>query len=363
MTNDQIITVMIAPDSDRVKGGMSTWVRNILASELTREYFLEFIATYVEDRPLIKLGVVLRAFFIFLCKLATLNFVLVHIHMSQKGSFYRKLIFILLAKAGRKKVLLHCHGSRFDQFYQKGPPWQKALIRWGLSLCNMVVTLSPQWMEFYSQMVEPAKLRVLENAIPLQNYQRPPGYEKRLSKELIVLFAGEVGERKGAYDLLSIVPDLIRRVPQARVLLVGNGDPVRIGAAIHSIQLEDRLQWLGWVSPKEMIGIYHQADLFVLPSYHEGLPMAILEAMASGLPVVSTRVGGIPELIGNGENGFLINPGDRKALLRSLIALLCNSSLREEMALKNVQKIKEKYDIANYIEKLKSLYLEILGEK
>jgi len=363
MPADRISVVIIAPDPDRVKGGMSTWVRNILASELTREYPLEFIATYVEDRPLIKFGVVLRAFFIFLYKLATLNFDLAHIHVSQKGSFYRKLIFILLAKAGRKKVLLHCHGSRFDQFYQKGPSWQKALIRWGLSLCDGVVTLSPQWNEFYSQIMEPGRLRILENAIPLQNYQRPPGHEKSLSKNLVVLFAGEVGERKGAYDLLAIVPDLIGQVPQARVLLAGNGDPIRIGTAIQSFQIEDRLQWLGWVSPEEMIGIYHQADIFVLPSYHEGLPMAILEAMACGLPIVSTKVGGIPELIEEGENGILIHPGDRVALLNSLASLLNDPILREHMALKNVQKIREQYDIPIYIQKLKNLYGDILGVK
>lgn len=362
MTHERIPVVMVAPDPDRVKGGMSTWVRNILASELTRDFSVEFVASHVENLILIKFWVALRAYFIFLFKLATLDFVLVHIHMSQKASFFRKLIFILLAKVGHKKILLHCHGSRFDQFYQKGSSWEKALIRWGFSLCDIIITLSPQWKEFYAQVAEPSKVMVLENAIPAELFRKSPEIEKRIPGESIILFAGEVGERKGAYDLLSIVPELVAIAPKTRVLLAGNGDPAKIGTLIKSLQIEGVIQWVGWCNPEDLIRLYHQAQIFVLPSYHEGLPMAILEAMACGLPVVSTRVGGIPEVIEDGENGFLINPGDRQALLAAISTLLADGPLRAAMGSKNIEKIREKYDIPIYVQKLQHIYGELLGE-
>lgn len=363
MSGRPVNILMVGPHPDRVKGGVSSCARNILSSELVKDYSISYIATKVDGPNFVKLGVAIRAVFVFLLKLWTTRVDLVHIHGSHYASFYRKMIFILIAKMGRKKVLFHCHGSRFDQFYQDGPAWQKLLIRKILSLCDRVVALSPTWKAFFLGFLDTASVRILENAIPMQVYQPPKGQREKVFQGPVILFAGEVGERKGAYDLLAIIPELVLQVPRVTVQLAGNGDLDKIQALAKSLQIEKHIHLMGWVSAEKMIGLYHQADLFVLPSYHEGLPMAILEAMASGLPVVSTRVGGIPELIGNGENGFLINPGDRKALLGALIALLGNSALREEMALKNVQKIREKYDITNYIEKLKSLYLEILGGK
>ncbi|MBA4394252.1 MAG: hypothetical protein C0407_11945 [Desulfobacca sp.] len=355
--------LMVGPHSDRVKGGVSSCVRNILSSELIKDYPITYIASKVDGPNFIKLGVAIQALFIFLWKICTTRVALVHIQGSHYASFYRKMIFILLAKMGRKKVLFHCHGSRFDQFYQDGPDWQKLLIRKILSLCDLVVALSPSWKAFFEEFLEASSVRMLENAIPLRTYQLPKDQEKPFSQGPIILFAGEVGERKGAYDLLAIIPELVLQVPQVTIQLAGNGDLDKIQAVAKRLKIEDHMQLKGWVSAEKMIGLYYQADLFVLPSYHEGLPVAILEAMACGLPVVSTRVGGIPELICDGENGLLINPGDRKALLGALSSLLGNPVLRQEMALKNVQKIKEKYDIPNYIEKLKSLYQEILGEK
>lgn len=362
MSKEPQTILMVGPHPDRVKGGVSTCVRNILSSELIQEYPVEYIATKIDGTKVVKLGIAVQAFFLFIWKLWTAKASLVHIHGSHYASFYRKMIFILLAKLGRKKILFHCHGSRFDQFYQKGPRWQKFLIRKILSLCDRVITLSPFWQAFFSDFLESSSLRILENAIPLQVYQSFKGQEKKSLQGQIILFAGEVGERKGAYDLLAIIPELVLRVPEVIIRMAGNGDLDKIGVIADSLHIKEHIQLPGWISPEKMVGLYYQADLFVLPSYHEGLPMAILEAMACGLPVVSTQVGGIPELIVEGENGILINPGDREALLNALCVLLTDSTLREVMGQKNIQKIKEKYDIPIYIEKLKSLYRELLGE-
>jgi len=354
--------LMIGAHPFRVKGGVSACVRNILSSDIIREYPIDYVATMVDGPWLLKLGTAVRALFIFLFKLSFSRPLLVHVHGSKEASFYRKMFFMTLARVWRKKIIFHCHSGKFDQFYLEERDWQKTLIRKVLSLADRVVILSPHWVPFFSQMVPTVKLKVLENAVPLASYQSK-GAEFPKALEPTILFAGLLTENKGLFDLISIVPELVKKVPSVKVLLAGSGDVPRIQAALQNSHIEGSVQLLGWVDPQQLIGLYHQSHLFVLPSYYEGLPMVLLEAMACGLPIVGTRVGGIPELVEEGENGILIHPGDREALLNSLARLLNDPILREHMALKNVQKIKEKYDIPIYIQKLKNLYRDILGEK
>jgi len=353
---------MLGAHPFRVKGGVSACVRNILSSDIGQEYRILYIATMVDGSRLLKLGVAIRALFIFLFNLSFSHSLLVHVHGSKEASFYRKMIFICLAKVWRKRIIFHCHSGKFDQFYYQGRDWQKFLIRWVLSLSDRIVVLSPHWNLFFAQFIPTSKLKVLENAVPLANYQSI-GVKFSKSSEPTILFAGLLTENKGIFDLIAIVPELVNRVPSIKILLAGTGDVKKIRLLLRNSDIEGPVQLLGWVQPEKLIELYHQAHLFVLPSYYEGLPMVILEAMACGLPIVSTKVGGVPELIEEGVNGVLINPGDRKALLDALSCLLADPVRRDEMAKKNIQKIKEQYDIPIYVEKLKSLYREILGVK
>lgn len=354
--------LMVGPHPDRVKGGISSWARNILSSELIKEYPIDYVATMVDGSWPLKLGTALRALFIFLYKLSFSRPLLVHVHGSKEASFYRKMFFMALARVWRIKIIFHCHSGKFDQFYLEERGWQKILIRKVLSLSDRVVVLSPHWACFFPQIVPASKLKVLENAVPLDSYQSK-GAEFSKALEPTLLFAGLLTENKGLFDLLSIVPELVKKVPSLKVLLAGSGDVQKIQALLQSGHIEGSVKLLGWVDPQQLIGFYHQSHIFVLPSYYEGWPMVLLEAMACGLPIVGTRVGGIPELVEEGKNGILINPGDRKALLEALIALLADPVLREGIAQKNIKKIKEKYDMPVYIEKLKGLYREILEAK
>ena len=353
--------LMIGAHPYKVKGGVSGCVRNILSSDIIKEYRIEYIATMVDGSWFLKLAVAVQAFFIFWYKLLIFRSPLVHVHGSKDASFYRKMLFMYLARIWRKKIIFHCHSGKFDQFYYSGPGWQKSLIRWVLSLSDRIVVLSPHWTAFFSQIAPASRLRVLENAVPLAYYQQEGA---KYSKSMVptILFAGLLTENKGIMDLLSIVPQLVEKDPTIKVLLAGSGDFKRIRAFMRSSGIEESVQLLGWVDPEQLTILYHQSHLFVLPSYYEGLPMVMLEAMACGLPIVSTRVGGIPELIQEGENGILIEPGDRKALVEALSALLADPIRRGEMAGKNIQKIREQYDIPVYVEKLRSLYRELLGE-
>ncbi len=362
MSSAPIPVLMLGAHPFKVKGGVSACVRNILASDIHREYRIHYLATMVGGPWLLKLAVAVRALAIFLFKLSFFRFTLVHVHGSKGASFYRKMIFIGLARLWKKKIIFHCHSGKFDQFYWEGWGWQKILIRWVLSWSERVVVLSPHWALFFSEIAPSSKLTILENAVPLIAYQwkrdpcpKTPGPT--------ILFAGLLTPNKGVFDLMAVIPELVRTIPDLRVLLAGTGDLKKMQALLKTRRIEESVCLLGWVDPQDLIGYYHQAHLFVLPSYYEGLPMVMLEAMACGLPIVSTKVGGIPELIEEEVNGLLIAPGDRKALSKALSTLLSDPARRKKMAEANIQKIKEKYDLPIYIEKLKGLYREVLGEE
>jgi glycosyltransferase involved in cell wall biosynthesis len=117
---------------------------------------------------------------------------------------------------------------------------------------------------------------------------------------------------------------------------------------------------LGWVSDSEKWAIYQKADLLILPSYEEGLPYVIIEAMASGLPIISTPVGGIPEVIKEGINGFLINPGDYEALANRIIQLVQNKELRLTIGHKNQEDAKNKYAQEQIFLNLENIYNHLM---
>jgi len=137
-----------------------------------------------------------------------------------------------------------------------------------------------------------------------------------------VLMMGRLGERKGTYDLLAAIPQVLARCPHTRFVLAGDGDLERCRALVAAQPWRDRVVIPGWTSGDARLRLYREADLFVLPSYNEGLPMGILEAMSFGLPVVSTPVGGIPELVEHGRSGLLVQPGDVPALGDAICDLL-----------------------------------------
>jgi glycosyltransferase involved in cell wall biosynthesis len=143
----------------------------------------------------------------------------------------------------------------------------------------------------------------------------------RTRKQRTVLFLGQFGARKGIYDLLSAFVEVRRHVPDAVLYCGGNGEVDKVRATVGELGLEEGVHVPGWVSGDEKLGLMHQCGIFVLPSYNEGLPMAIIEAMSFSMAVVSTTVGGIPELVGD-DNGALVTPGDQAQLASALVQLL-----------------------------------------
>lgn len=181
------------------------------------------------------------------------------------------------------------------------------------------------------------------------------------SKDIItVLFVGGVGaQEKGLYDIIKAMPIVLKRFKNVQFLFVACSGIGKLDTICEKKEFASYARFVGYLLGDEKIKAFTQSDIFILPSYAEGLPTTMLEAMAAGLPIIATSVGAIPEIIEDGKDGFLIEPGDHYALAERILRLAEDKILRRKMGKNNMNKIRKRYDRAVVVRKLDNLYAEM----
>lgn len=244
--------------------------------------------------------------------------------MSYKGSFYRKYYVTKLCKRYNKRVIVHLHGSEFKDFYYSGNKKRKKQIQELFSIADASIVLGEDWKNFILEIAPKAIVIVINNAVFLPVFE-----DKEVSKIRTFLFLGALIRRKGVVDLLEAVNKMKNKgVSDFRLLIAGSGaDEQRLKEYAQTNGLQDCVEFLGWITKEQKPELLKKSDVLVLPSYNEGLPIAILEAMSYSLPIISTDVGSIAEAVKENENGFLIKPGDVNALTHAMVQLTNNLDL------------------------------------
>ena len=296
--------ILVVGSSIKDKGGIVTVIKNIEESSINDDFTIKRIETYITESVLQRLSIFLVALVRLLGALIFFKPDLIHIHMAEKGSFYRKAIILLISKVFNRSVILHMHSASFDDFYNSNT-MQKKFIKYILNKADRLIVLSKQWEQYYSNIVPPIKITVVYNGVFW--------IDEDFTRENVTpvgLFLGRLGQRKGTYDLLDSIKELLNKGIAVRFYFAGDGEINQVKQLISEYELEEVVDVLGWVNSEQISDLLKKVDFLVLPSYNEGLPMAILESMNYGLPIISTYVGGIPEVITNNDNGYLINPGD-----------------------------------------------------
>ena len=346
--------VMMVGPSAEVKGGITTVVNDYRTYGLFKRLNVTYYATYDDGT---KIDKNIRAFISGLAAILRdfSKYAILHIHSSYGWSFRRLSMVAAVAMLARKRVLMHIHGSMFDVYERRASSLERWWIRYILSRVDRVIVLSDDWAKRISQIAPKARLNVLPNAVDVNQYSYA-GRRTLGQRPYKVLFLGRLGERKGAYDLLkaaALIPSGL-----CSFILAGDGEVEKVQEAVRKLGMEDRFLLPGWVGIDERKRLLREASLFVLPSYHEGLPMAILEAMAAALPVVSTRVGGIPDAVKDGVNGRLIEAGDVRALADALIAVLGDPSTWASMSEASRASAEEGFSLGRVEESLGLAYRE-----
>ena len=200
--------------------------------------------------------------------------------------------------------------------------------------------------------IEEEKIHVIYNGVDINKFKpRPDRAELRREfgleeEKKIVLFVGRLYHRKGLEILLRSIPPIIQEFGDVKFAISGTGFKKKeqsLRELAKQLEIEDYVTFLGYVPDEKLPSLYSASDIFVLPAIYENFPFAILEAQATGLPVVSTKVGGIPEFLADKENGFLIDPGDEKQLTQRVLTLLQDPKLAEEMGRRGRKLIEEKF--------------------
>ncbi|HEY6125986.1 MAG TPA: glycosyltransferase, partial [Steroidobacteraceae bacterium] len=220
---------------------------------------------------------------------------------------------------------------------------------------TVLIALSSQWRDFYVQECEvsPSQVVVLSN--PVRVPARVPDRAGRAQVQFLHL--GRLGKRKGGYDLMNAfaaLPESLRS--RARLVLAGDGDVE--GMRKLAEPFGDRVQVLSWIDSNERDRLLAESDVFVLPSYAEGVPMSLLEAMAAGLPCITTPVGGIPDVFTHGAEGMLVSPGDG-AQLRTAMSTYIGDETARLAAGKRAYESARAFDVHTYARRLVDIYQRI----
>jgi glycosyltransferase involved in cell wall biosynthesis len=354
MANNKRI-VMLGTRYDTM-GGISAVVNVYRAAGLFERFSIQYLTTHCDGSAASKIRILLRALATFFSLLIMGRIGLMHVHMSSRASFWRKCLFVLPAFALRVPTIIHLHGSEFAVFYEKEcNSLSKRFVRFVFNSASRIVVLSSAWQEWVSGMCTNPKVEAVYN--PVLVPEQPSPWSARSNGE--VLFLGRLGKRKGSYDLVDAAAQLHASNDQFRLLMGGDGDVKEISARATSLGMGDNVKLLGWVRGLDKEQYLSSARIYVLPSYHEGLPMSVLEAMAAGLPVISTPIGGIPEAVSDGVEGFLVPPGDIEMLADRLERLLNDDELAKRMGAAARDKVVTTFSADAVLPRVEQIYNEL----
>lgn len=288
--------------------------------------FNPFKAVYsqTDGNHLTKFFTALWGYIVFLFRLTTdCDIKIIHIHSASNGSFWRKSLFIRIARIFNKKIIFHCHGGGFKDFFATNPSKIKSV----LDKCDIIVTLSPQWEAFFKS-IGCKNVVIINNPIPNPSRSETTPHDSIIH----VLFIGKICAQKGVFDMINMIVTHRDALENRIILHIGGNDQVELlNKQIMDNHLENIVKYEGWVSGAKKDELFNLADIFILPSYIEAVPISILEAMSYGIPVIATNVGGIPSILNDSQNGMLINPGDKESMFSALSVLIDTPDLRAKM--------------------------------
>jgi len=272
----------------------------------------------------------------------------VHVHSAQWHSFYQSSWYVLFAAfVWRRPVVLHVHGSSFDEFLEVDSVPIQLLQSAVLGASDVVVALSDGWADVLEEYVDPRKVVVLHNAVDVSEYD--PSFSV---SPVRISFVSNHIERKGIRELVDAVDQLAEENP-VDITIAGKGSLSHLVEDLADSRAG--VEYVGFVSEERKREILNQSAVYVLPTYAEGVPIAILEAMAGGNAIVSTDVGGIPSVVDE-ENGVLVEPGDADELADALRTLLTDPDRIHSMGKKSRRRVEASHSWEAVADDLADLY-------
>ena len=337
--------VLVIATSRKTRGGITSVVKAHETGPQWKKYHCKWIQTHRDGNPIRKLWYLATALLEYLILLPFYD--IVHIHIATTQSAKRKVLFFYPAKWLGKKTIFHFHPSNEKFLFE---PYNQKLYRSLFSKADLILVLSEQWRRWIKEALGLTEhIEVLYNPCPIVNHRTD------LRKKNI-LFAGTIIPRKGYADLIKGFAPIAPKHPDWKITFAGNGEIERAKEIAKEVHIENQVIFLGWVNGKEKEKAFQEASIYCLASYGEGFPMGVLDAWAYGIPCVVTPVGGLPDIITEGENALTFSPGDTETLAKQLERMITDDSLREKIEKESLNLSQTTFNINTINQQLDKIY-------
>lgn len=341
------IKVLVIATSRKTRGGITSVVKAYENSPLWAKFHCKWIETHRDGGAFTKLSYLLKGFLQFL--LCVPFYDIIHIHTSEPPSALRKVLFMAVSELLGKKVIVHFHSFSVDTTIKSKYQW---VYRYLFGKADCVLVLSKYWQDELCDTFgfNEDKVKVLYNPCTTEISNKV--YPKK--KE--ILYAGTVNARKGYADMINAFAKVADKYHDWCIVFAGNGE-IEEGKALASrLGIDKQTVFLGWVRGNDKDKAFKEASIFCLPSYAEGFPMGVLDAWAYGLPVITTPVGGIPDIAKDGTNCLLFNPGDTNKLAEQMDKMMSSEELRKLVASESNELAKGIFSVDKVTERLGNIY-------
>lgn len=341
--------VLVVATSRKTRGGITSVVNAHEKGEQWKKYHCRWIQTHIDRGTVWKLFYLIRGLCTYLVFLPSCS--VVHIHMSEPLSALRKCMFLWLAKVFGKRTIVHFHSfspeTTINGKYKK-------VYRYLFNHTDVVIVLSQLWKKYVNNTFNLGdKVRVVYN--PCTTAVFPEKYEKKKQ----ILYAGTVNARKGYRDMIGAFAKIASDFPDWQIVFAGNGEVEQGKNLAKKLGIAEQTVFLGWVAGKAKDKVFKEATVFCLPSYAEGFPMSVLDAWTYGLPVITTPVGGIPDVAVDGENMLLFTPGDVDALAKQMKRMIADSGLRDKISKQSALLASTTFNIDTINKEIGKIYYEL----
>lgn len=279
------------------------------------------------------------------------------IFFADRASFIEKGMMAVIGRMLGKKVVLCPRSGLLISDISDSRFW-RIFSRLIFTTANVVICQSISWKVFFESQTQlnSSRFRVIPNWISAEQYQQNFDIQKERTKQgtLKILFLGWVTREKGVFELIEAFERLMKH--DVELWVAGDGqDLAEIQTIIKTKEIEQRVKLFGWVQGDRKTYLLQNSDIFVLPSYYEGLPNSVLEAMMSGIPVIATKVGGLPDLIEDGVTGYLVEPKNSQQLAEKLTDLISSSDKRKQFSLAGHRYVSENHSLSNAVKKFEEI--------
>jgi len=343
--------VLIVATSRKTRGGITSVIKAYENNDIWNKFQIHWIQTHRDGSYLIKILYLTGAVFDFLFHIPFYD--IVHIHISDEITLIRKCFFLCTSRLLGKKVIVHYHFNIEHIIDGKMQYLYKLYFKEADYVLVLAKCCREQIITRFGSLCD--KVNVLYN--PCSNAVLP---DIHVCKDKSILFAGTICSRKGYADLIKAFAIVLPNHPEWKLILAGNGEIEEGKKLAEKLGIGSSVQFPGWLTGKDKDEAYQRASVFCLPSYSEGFPMSVLEAWTWGLPVVTTPIGGIPDVAKDGENILLFTPGNIKELASKLELILSDESLRDKIGIASLNLAKHEFNAKTICEQLSDVYSKIV---